>query len=264
MGELGALPVALAGGLGSLVAGLMTGVGALPAFFAHDWARRRQVILLGMAAGVMLAATAFSLILPGLESARESLGSSLAAAAAVAVGILAGAWFVWALHERVPHEHFVKGREGAGGDPARLARLWLFIFAITLHNFPEGLSVGVGYAVGPENGLSITLGIGLQNMPEGLAVAAALIAEGYDKARAFWVALFTGLVEPVGGLVGAATVSISSDLLPWGLAFSAGAMLFVISGEIIPETHRKGISDKATFALVVGFIVMMSLDVLLG
>ena len=261
---LASLPVVVAGTLGSAFAGIMTGVGALPAFAVHGWARRQQVLLLGLAAGVMLAATVFSLILPGIEVAESELGGEVPAALGVGLGVLVGAWGVWVLHERVPHEHFVKGPEGHEIDPNRLARLWLFVIAITLHNFPEGLSVGVGYAVDIRNGLAITAGIGFQNLPEGLAVAAALIAEGYSKSKAFNIALLTGLVEPVGGLFGAAAVSISESLLPWGLALSAGAMLFVISGEIIPETHRKGISDRATFALVVGFIGMMLLDVLFG
>lgn len=279
-------PLVLVGLGASLVAGLATAVGALPVLAFGRPDVRVQNLMLGFAAGVMLAATAFSLVLPGVEAAERQGFGALGAAGVVAAGIALGALAVWAVNEAVPHEHFVKGPEGGssrghGADPARLGRLWLFVLAITIHNFPEGLSVGVGFGGGPApadlpgvapgagavdvaNGLALTVGIGLQNAPEGLAVAAALIAEGYSRGRALWVALLTGLVEPVGGLVGAGAVSLAAPVLPWALAFAAGAMLFVISGEIIPETHRKGRATGATFAVTVGFIAMMVLDVALG
>ena len=163
----------------------------------------------------------------------------------------------------LPHEHFRTGREGPAA--ASLRRVWLFVIAITIHNFPEGLAVGVGFgAHGLEGGLPLALGIGLQNAPEGLAVAVALLGEGYAKGRAWGIAALTGLVEPVGGLLGAGVVALSEPLLPWGLAFAAGAMLFVISHEIIPETHRNGHQNKATLGLAVGLVIMLFLDVWLG
>jgi ZIP family zinc transporter len=254
-------PIVL-GTLGSLAAGLATGLGALPILVVRDPVGR-QSVLLGFAAGIMLAATGFSLILPGIEEATRRTGDERLAVLIVAAGILIGAVALSLAHRLIPHEHFFKGREGA--DPHGLARVWLFVLAITLHNFPEGLAVGVGFGEGDiKNGLPLALGIGLQNLPEGLAVAAAMTAEGYARRAAFAVALLTGLVEPVAGGIGAAAVSIASGLLPWGLAFAAGAMLFVVSGEIIPETHRKGHELRATFALVVGFVAMMILDVLFG
>jgi ZIP family zinc transporter len=139
--------------------------------------------------------------------------------------------------------------------------MWLLVLAITLHNLPEGLAVGVGFG-GPDiaNAVGLMIGIGLQNMPEGLAVAVALTTIGYSRASAFGVALLTGLVEPVGGLIGVAAVSLAAALLPWGLAFAAGAMLFVISNEIIPETHRRGFEGSVTFALLGGFSLMLFLD----
>lgn len=252
----------LQGFLGSLVAGLGTGLGALPIFLRRRWERSSQVTMLAVAAGVMLGATVFSLLLPALDVAQRRTGSELQAGGIVAAGLALGALVVWILHASVPHEHFVKGPDGRVS--VNLGRNWLFILAITLHNFPEGMSVGVAYGDQAATGLAVTLGIGLQNLPEGLAVAAALIADGFGARRSFWIALLTGLVEPVGGLVGATVVSLSSALLPWGLAFAGGAMLFVISGEIIPETHREGTEDRATFSLVVGFIVMMLLDLALA
>lgn len=253
----------LAGFLGSLVAGLATGVGALPVFFRREWPEQGQVAMLAVAGGIMLAATVFSLIIPAMDVVVEQSGSELHAAATVSAGVVLGALAIWLIHGIVPHEHFVKGSEG--GTSVALGRHWLFILAITLHNFPEGMSVGVAFGPGDLNaGLAVTTGIALQNMPEGLAVAAALISQGYGRGRAVLVALLTGLVEPVGGLIGAAAVSLSDSLLPWGLAFSAGSMLFVISGEVIPETHRKGVEHRATVCLVVGFVFMMMLDTTLG
>lgn len=256
-------PVLWLGLAGSLVAGLGTGVGALPIFWRKRFGDLAQALMLAAAAGVMLGATVFSLTLPALDIVLARQPDELRAVLAVGLALAAGAIAIWVIHAVVPHEHFVKGPEG--GVSASLGRYWLFILAITLHNVPEGMSVGVSFGGGNlDNGLAMTLGIGLQNMPEGLAVAAALVAEGTQRGRAFLIAMLTGLVEPAGGLVGAAAVSLGDALLPWALAFSAGAMLFVISGEIIPETHARGREHRATFALVVGFVVMMALDVALG
>jgi zinc transporter, ZIP family len=139
------------------------------------------------------------------------------------------------------------------------------VIAITIHNFPEGMAVGVGFGGGDvAKGVSLATGIGLQNAPEGLAVALALRGQGYSRGKSFWVALLTGLVEPVGGVLGAALVSVSVYALPWGLAFAAGAMLYIISHEIIPETHRHGHQNRATVGLMVGVILMMFLDVVLA
>lgn len=248
--------------MGSLVAGACTGLGALPIFIRRRWGDTSQVVMLSVAAGVMLGATVFSLMVPAIDVVVERTGSQTMAALVAAAGTLLGALSIWALHGVVPHEHFSKGEEGARS--VRLGKHWLFVLAITLHNFPEGLSVGVAYGNGITSGNAVAAGIGLQNLPEGLAVAAALVSDGFDRMKAFAISFLTGLVEPLGGLVGALAVSTSDMLLPWGLTFAAGAMLFVISGEIIPETHRSGGERIATFSLVAGFVVMMFLDVALG
>jgi len=147
------------------------------------------------------------------------------------------------------------------------------VLAITLHNFPEGLAVGVGFGGGVEPGMAreaiaqgstLAMGIGLQNMPEGLAVLLPLMREGYGPGRALWIATASGLVEPAAGLLGASLVSVFAPVLPFGMAFAAGAMLFVISDEIIPETHRGGYERAATFGVMAGFVVMMAMDILLG
>lgn len=258
----GSSPILL-GFVGSLSAGMLTSVGAVPVLFGRTPSRPFRDMSLGFAAGVMLAASFFSLIIPSLDAAEEIYGSGAIPAAIACAAILLGMGTVALMNEKLPHEHFQGGREGP--DSGSLRRVWLFVFAITIHNFPEGLAVGVGFgADGLTGGLPLAIGIGLQNAPEGLAVAIALLGEGYGKWRAWWIATLTGLVEPVGGLAGAAITSVSQPLLPWGLAFAAGAMLYVISHEIIPETHRSGHQNKATMGLSVGLVVMLFLDVWLG
>ncbi|MGQ9365712.1 ZIP family metal transporter [Azospirillum sp. ST 5-10] len=247
---------------GSAAAGAATGLGALPVLVIRDLSQRLQDTLLGFAAGVMLAASFFSLIVPGLDAAREQGFGGSAAAGIVIAAILMGALALGLINRYAPHEHFVSGPNGHA--TARVRRIWLFVVAITLHNFPEGLAVGVGYGGGEQEGHALALAIGLQNMPEGLAVATSLASLGYGRLVAVGLALATGLVEPFGGLLGAGVVSVSQPLLPWGLGFAAGAMLFVISNEIIPETHRKGHESLATSGLMVGLALMMFLDVSLG
>ena len=239
------------GSAASLLAGLATGAGALPVLFTKKVSDKMLDIMLGFSAGVMLAATFFSLIIPTIDQ-----GGVWVAVA----GIILGAITLHLVDRFVPHFHPALGMEGPS---SRLSRVWLFALAITIHNFPEGLAVGVSFGSGDvAAGLVVALAIGLQNMPEGLAVALPLLREGYSRRRSLWYGTLTGLVEPVGGLLGVALVSIFNSILPWALAFAAGAMLFVVSDEIIPESHRKGFERQATFGLVAGFIVMMLLDCL--
>ncbi len=250
--------IILTGFLGSLAAGLATGVGALPALITRDIKPKHMDAMLGFAAGVMLAATSFSLVVPAIEYGGGGARGALLATA----GILLGGIFLDLVDKYAPHEHFIGGPEGIS---ANLKKVWLFIIAITIHNFPEGLAVGVGFGSGDvANGISLAIGIGLQNMPEGLAVALPLLREGYTPGRACLVALLTGLVEPVGGLLGVGLVQLVRPLIPLALSFAAGAMLFVISDEIIPETHRRGFQRVATYAVLVGFVLMMFLDTALG
>jgi ZIP family zinc transporter len=244
----------------SLAAGLATGLGALPILFIREISARLQNTLLGFAAGVMLSASFFSLILPGLAYAEADLGSRTGAVLVVSAAVLLGAGVLFWLNRRIPHEHFILGP--SGGDPKTLRRIWLFVIAITLHNVPEGLAVGVGFGSGDlSKATTLAIGIGLQNVPEGLAVATALVSQKYSRLSAAAIATATGLVEPIGGLLGATAVSLFSPLLPWALGFAAGAMIFVISNEIVPETHRKGHEDRATAGLMIGVVVMMMLDV---
>lgn len=241
-----------------------TALGATPVFAARNVPQKATTAMLGFGAGVMLAATAFSLIVPGIEAAAETTGSQVRAVSIVAAALLTGGLLMLAADRAVPHERFVKGVVNAS-KAKELKRIWLFVAAIALHNFPEGVAVGVGFGGGEvSNGIPLAIGIGVQNIPEGLVVALALAATGYSVGFAAAIAAATGLLEPVGGLLGAAVVSVSTSLLPWGLGLAAGAMLFVVSHEIIPQTHRKGREQLATIGLMTGFALMMTLDTALG
>jgi ZIP family zinc transporter len=259
IGSIDMDPVFL-GFAGSLAAGLVTSFGALPVLFGKDVSPRVSDAMLGFAAGVMLAASFFSLIVPGLEIAKGIFRHQGIAAIVVTAGVLLGAAFVGLLNEVVPHEHFMQGREGPGVP--EVGRVWLFVLAITIHNLPEGLAVGVGFAEGDvSRGTILATGIGLQNAPEGLAVALALRSVGYSRGKAFAIAALTGLVEPVTGGLGAYAVGLSRLLQPWAMSFAAGAMIYVISREIIPETHRHGSQTAATVGLMIGLATMMLLDI---
>ncbi|WP_305907716.1 ZIP family metal transporter [Methylomarinum sp. Ch1-1] len=252
--------IVVIGFLASILAGLATGVGALPALFFKEISLSLFNGMLGMAAGVMLAATAFSLLLPGIEYGDLIWpGNGLWV---VAAGMLIGAYFLHYADEKLPHLHFDTAPDTSLNSMQKIS---LFIIAITIHNFPEGMSVGVSFGTGDiKNGIVLAIAIGMQNIPEGMAVALPLVGLGYNKWKAVGIATLTGLVEPVGGLLGITMVSVFSPILPIAMGFAAGAMLFVISEEIIPETHANGRSRIATFALMIGFIIMMALERLLG
>ena len=251
------------GFVGGLLAGLATGIGALGVYTVRDLSQRSNDVLLSCAAGIMLAATFFSLLAPGIEAALSRGAARGVAAALVAGGVIAGAGVLALVHRWVPHEHFTSGREGP--EAAHVRRMWLFVLAIALHNVPEGMAVGVGFGAGDvTSGIPLAIGIGLQNIPEGLAVAAGLTSIGYSATRAFLLSLGTGVLEAFGALFGAAGAAFSGGMLPLALAFAAGAMLFVIASEIIPETAREETKIATTFSLLAGFLVMMTLDIALG
>lgn len=248
------------GMVASSIAAFGTAAGSLVLFLRRRWSERQQVWMLAAAAGVMLGATLFSLLLPALDDLSTSLGSTGGALVAGAM-VLTGALAVSLLHQIIPHEHAQKGREGPRSP---LGRHTLFIFAIALHNIPEGLSVGVASGVELSQGLPVLLGITAQNLPEGFAVAAALLNDGAKRAFAVGIGALTGLAEVLGGGVGAAAVGLGEAVVPYAYGFAAGAMLFIISGEVIPETHAAGKETAATHAMMVGFVLMMLLTVLLG
>ncbi|MBP8925066.1 MAG: ZIP family metal transporter [Pseudomonadales bacterium] len=248
---------------GSAVAALATALGALPALFVRHISARWEAIMLGFGAGVMVAAACFSLILPGIDAGAGILGSKLAGVLIVAAGLLLGAICLLLADKVVPHEHPVVGRQGP--DWLQLRRVWLMVFAIALHNFPEGMAIGVGFAGGDISvGIPLAAAIAIQDVPEGLVVAVALRTVAYTPWQATAAGALTGLAEPVGAIVGVALTSGFAPFYPLGLGFAAGAMIWVVSHEIIPETHRKGHEQAATLGLIGGFIVMMLLDTALG
>lgn len=254
------LRLALIGGCASFAT---TALGAIPALVLRGLPQRIEDSLLGMAAGMMLAASAFSLLLPGLESASGLLASKALGAGVVVLGMALGVLLMLGLDAFVPHEHDKTGPCGPGYE--RCSRIWLFVFAIAVHNLPEGMAIGVSFSQADMAvGLPLTTAIALQDIPEGLAVALALRSAGFAPRFAVLVAIATGLLEPVGALLG---VGLSSGLAlayPIGLGLAAGAMIFVVSHEVIPETHRNGHQTPATLGLMAGFALMMVLDTALG
>jgi len=258
-------PIILTGFLGSLAAGLATVLGAIPLFGAGRPSARLEKGFLGFAAGVMLAASFFSLIIPGLEQGEAAGFSRTASAAIVIAAMLTGGAFVGLINRLVPALDGIGLPPNKGVSAATHRRICLFVAAITLHNFPEGLAVGVSFGTGDFGaGYATALGIGLQNIPEGLTVAAALMTIGYARGHSIVAALGSGLVEPVGGFIGVATVAAVAGLLPLALGFAAGAMIYVVSSEIIPHAHRDDEHGIATIGLMIGLAAMMFLDISLG
>ena len=254
-------PIA-AGGLGSLAAGMMTAVGAVPLLFFRKAGVQTQSALLGFAAGVMLAASFFSLIIPGVDVLEAGGAGQAAAAGVMATAVLIGAAVIGLMNRFAPVDMLAIG---PAGSRHLSRRIWLFIIAITLHNFPEGAAVGVSFGGGDmHQGLSTAIGIGIQNMPEGLAVSAAMATLGYGRWPAFLAALASGLVEPVGGLIGASVVDMVPGALPWGLGLAAGAMIYVVTAEIIPETREQSKGEGSMIGLMIGLVGMMFLDIALG
>lgn len=239
----------------SVLAGAATVLGALPAVMFERISFRAINFMMGMAAGIMLAATAYSLVEPGVE-----YGNALWPGFGVYVvisGILIGAWFLDWAERTIPHDLFAGELEVA----AALRKVWIFVAAITIHNFPEGLSVGVSFGGGDfANGTLLAIAIGAQNIPEGMAVAMPLLGIGYKPWKAVGIGLISGLVEPVGGLLGVTMVTLFEVLLPVAMGFAAGAMLYVIAYEIIPEFHSKERSRLAVFGVLVGFALMVVLE----
>jgi ZIP family zinc transporter len=250
---------------------LVTLLGAAPVLFTRNLPHAILDALLGFAAGVMIAASVWSLIIPAIEGSEELGRLSWLPAA---VGVLSGGAFLRLADRLLPHLHLEAPLSEAEGPPTRWRRTTLLVLAITLHNVPEGLAVGVAFgAVGELSGgdvatlgaaVALAIGIGLQNFPEGLAVAMPLRREGVSRGRSFYYGQLSAGVEPIAAMLGAAAVAAISPLLPYALTFAAGAMLYVVVEELVPESQRSGHADVATVGTLVGFVVMMALDVALG
>lgn len=238
--------------LGGAMAAGATMLGAVPLLVLKRIGAATQGTLLGFGAGVMLAASMFSLLLPAFEAAQAQGAGQFQAALLVAAGLAIGMSALLVLDRSLPHTH-------APGTGHSAKAVWLFVFAIGVHNIPEGLAIGVAAGTAA-SGNAVATGISLQNVPEGLIVAIALASAGYSRILAFAVATASGLVEPIAAVSGAMLVNQAATILPWGLAGAAGAMMFVVSHEIIPESHRRGHETLATCGLMAGFVVMMLLD----
>jgi ZIP family zinc transporter len=260
--EGGARPLKLAfmAGMGGFVA---TGLGALPALLIRAVPTKIEDSMLGFAAGMMLAASSFSLIIPGVEAGSEVLSSNWLGSLVVVLGLAVGVILMLGLEQFIPHKHTNAG--GFGPAHESYGRMLLFVFAIALHNLPEGMAIGVSFARADMNvGLPVSTAIAIQDVPEGFAVALALRGITAKAWKGVAIAALTGALEPLGAIVGVSIASGVPLAYPIAMGVSAGAMLFVVSHEVIPETHRNGHQTFATIGLMIGFALMMLLDTALG
>ena len=247
----------------------LTAAGASLVFFFREVEKTVLDTMLGFAAGVMIAASFWSLLAPAIEMAEASGDPPWLPAM---VGFCLGGAFLWLVDLVLPHLHLGFPREEAEGVESELQRSILLVLAITLHNFPEGLAVGVAFGgIGAGMGsvslgaaVALAVGIGIQNFPEGTAVSVPLRREGFGRFRAFWYGQLSAVVEPVAGVIGAAAVLTVRPILPYALAFAAGAMIYVVVEELVPESQARKHSDWPTLGALAGFAVMMFLDVALG
>ncbi len=247
--------------LTALGVGGATLVGALLGFVFKRVSHTFSDIVLGFAAGVMLCAAVVGLILPALA---DGGGLSLLP---VIGGIFAGALCLNLIDRLVPHLHSMAGKEPERHPESsrRMDKVFLFVLAIAIHNLPEGIAAGVGFATGDVSGaLSVALGIALQNIPEGMVIIGPMLAAGVSRRKTLLVAAGTGVIEVAGTLIGYFAARLSAAVLPFALAFAGGTMLYVISDEMIPETHAHGHERGATYALLVGFCLMLAMDVFIG
>jgi ZIP family zinc transporter len=248
----------------------VTALGAAAVFMTREVSRRLLDSMLGFSGGVMIAASYWSLLAPSIAIAEHDWHRL--AWVPAAGGFVLGAAAIYGLDKVLPHVHLFLARDRAEGLTTRWRRSVLLIMAITMHNIPEGLAVGVafgGVIDGVEStdltaAVALAIGIGLQNFPEGMAVAMPLRGEGMSRAKSFWYGQLSAMVEPMAAALGAWLVLIAAPILPWALAFAAGAMIFVVVEELIPESQRAGNDDLATISLIFGFALMMTLDVALG
>ncbi len=255
--------------IATLFTWFLTAMGAGLVFFFRSINRKVLDGMLGFAAGVMIAASYWSLLAPAIEMAEES---SLPAWVPATIGFLLGGFFLWIVDKILPHLHLGFPKEEAEGIKTSWHRSILLVLAITLHNIPEGLAVGVAFgalaadlpAATLAGAVALALGIGIQNFPEGTAVSVPLRREGLSRLKSFWYGQLSGTVEPIAGVLGAVAVILVKPLLPYALAFAAGAMIYVVVEELIPESQLEKNTDIATMGAMGGFAVMMTLDVALG
>lgn len=248
----------------------MTALGAALVFTTKTMNQKLMDGMLGFAGGVMIAASFWSLLSPAIEMAESGPMPSWFPAAS---GFLLGGAFLWLADSIIPHLHPSSPMKDAEGiNPERKRRSTLLVFAITLHNIPEGLAIGVAFgavAAGFESAslaaaVALAVGIGIQNLPEGTAVSMPLRRDGMSRRKSFFYGQFSGMVEPISAVIGVLAVSFMTPILPFALSFAAGAMIFVVVEEVIPGSHENGNKDLASICLMIGFAVMMVLDVAFG
>lgn len=249
--------------LGGTLAAGATALGTLPVLLSQKFSQRTYDGFLGFGAGIMLAATAFSLVQPAVSASRALGASPLQASLVVAVGMLGGMAFVMGLSRATRSWQGLSS--GSAQRDAAMRRAWLFVAAVTIHNLPEGLAIGVSFA-SPDlaKAQGLATGISIQDIPEGLVVALALRTVGYGRVVSVLLGLVSGLVEPVAAVLGVVLIHFAAGALPWGLALAAGAMLYVLLHDVLPESHSHGNGSFAASAGVAGFILMMVLDTALG
>lgn len=249
--------------LGGTMAAGATALGTLPILFSQKFSQRTYDSFLGLGAGIMLAATAFSLVQPAISASRALGAGQLQASLVVAAGMLGGMGFVMGLSHATQSWQGLD--TGTAQRDAAMRRAWLFVAAVTIHNLPEGLAIGVSFA-SPDlaKAQGLATGISIQDIPEGLVVALALRTVGYGRVVSVLLGVLSGVVEPVAAVLGVVLIHVAAGALPWGLALAAGAMLYVLLHDVLPEAHSHGNGHVASCAGVAGFIVMMVLDTALG
>ncbi|MGB9824222.1 MAG: ZIP family metal transporter [Candidatus Hydrothermia bacterium] len=237
------------GTLASLFTGLLTSAGGIFLLAGKKKVDNLNPIFIGFSAGIMFAASIFSLFIPALERGNIYI---------VLATFLLGAIFVDIFDDVLPHEHLLRGLEG---PPSKIKMVGLILVAMLIHNFPEGMAVGIGFVEGfSPQAISLAFAIGLQNIPEGASVALPLVVMGYSPWKALFVTFLTGMVEPIGGFLGVLLGSIFTKALPYLMSFAAGAMVYVVSDEMIPESHKLGEEKIGTFSFIIGFLIMTLLD----
>jgi len=263
------LPPALQALMATIFTWFMTALGAGFVFFTKEVNRKLLDAMLGFSGGVMIAASYWSLLAPAIEISENM---NVPSWFPPAVGFILGGAFLWLIDKILPHLHLGFPMEEAEGIKTNLRRATLLVLAITIHNIPEGLAIGVAFGALAVNiefttlvgAVALAIGIGIQNFPEGIAVSMPLRREGLSVFKSFWYGQLSGVVEPIAGVLGALTVTVAHTILPYALGFAAGAMIYVTVEELIPESQRSGNTDISTFGLMIGFTTMMILDVAFG
>lgn len=252
--------VILYGLLAAIFAASFSALGGLLIFLKKTYDQKQLDFVLNIAAGIMLASSVFTLLMPAADTVRQN-GNNISGAFLISFAVCCGVGLIWLLHKVLPHDHQYMETKGSLSPRSAL----LFVFAIAIHKLPEGLAVGVAYAgqniFDPS---AITIGISLQNIPEGLMVATSLVSINYSRIKAALYAALTGLVQPLGAIIGLFVTSFGQTLVPFGMALAGGTMLFVIINEILPETYHQNEQHNSTVALLIGFIFMTWISIALG